>query len=165
MAGIVSNGLDELMTDLESVADLPDEVVEAMLDAEADIVLPAESAEAEKLGMYDGYDTHGNFRETSGTNSLPGQTRSYSTGELARSLKKGKLKTKGGKRTKSIYFSGSRKRGKTRTKNAEIAFLNEFGTRTINARHFIWTAIQKVADPATAAAAAVLDDFLKSKNL
>lgn len=165
MANMNIDGLDGLLESFAALADLPDEVVEAMLDAEAAVVLPAERAEAEKLGMYDGYDHHGNFRDTSEINSLPGQTKSYSTGELARSLKTGKLKIVKGKRTKSIYFSGTRKRGKTRTRNAEIAFLNEFGTRTINARHFVRIAVQKSADSAVTAAAKVMDEFLEKNNL
>lgn len=165
MAKLYSDDWAGLMLSLEEIAELPDDVAEEMLDAEAEIVLAAQRSEAEKLGKYSGYDTHNNTRDTSPTNSLPGQTRSYSTGELARSIKKGKMQVKGGKRSKRIYFSGSRKRGKTRTKNSEIAFLNEFGSRTINARNFIRVANEKSADAAVEAAAKVHDAFLKSKNL
>ncbi len=165
MAKLDLGDWDGLMLDLEEIADLPDDVAEEMLDAEADIVLAAQRSEAEKLGMYTGYDTHNNTRDTSPTNSLPGQTRKYSTGDLAKSIKKGKMQVDGGKRSRHIYFSGSRKRGKTRTKNSEIAFFNEFGTRTINARNFIRVANEKSAGAAVQAAAKVYDKFLKSKNL
>lgn len=165
MANFSIDGLDELMLGFDAISDLPDDVADEMLDAEADIVLPAQRSEAEKLGMYSGYDTHNNSRDTSATNFLPGQTESYSTGDLARSIRKGKTKIKDGKRSKSIYFSGSRRRGKTRIKNSEIAFFNEFGTRTINARNFVWVANEKSADAAVEAAAKVYDKYLKSKNL
>lgn len=165
MARLYSDSWNGFMQDMENIAGIPDDVAEEMLDAEAGIVLAAQRSEAEKLGMYTGYDTHNNTRDTSPTNSLPGQTRNYSTGELARSIRKGKMQVKDGKRSKRIYFSGSRKRGKTRTKNSEIAFLNEFGSRTINARNFIWVANEKAADAAVEAAAKVHDKFLKDNNL
>lgn len=165
MANLKLDGFDHLSESLTALENLPDEVAEAMLDAEADVVLEAQRREAAKLGMYAGDTTHNNFRETSATNTLPGQTRSYSTGELARSLKKGKTKQKNGTRAKHIYFSGKRKRGKTTTTNSEIAFLNEYGSRTINARNFVRTANEKAADEAVEAAEAVYDTFLKSQNL
>ena len=165
MAKMSVNGLDDLMLSLEEIAEIPEDVVAAMLDAEAEIVAPEIRKEAAKLGMYSGYDTHGNSRDTTPDNTLLGQERSYSTGELARSVKVGKMKTKNAQRQKYIYFSGSRKRGKSRVKNSEIAFLNEYGTRTINARNFIWVAIERVKDQAVKASAKVYDEFLKSKNL
>ena len=66
-----------------------------------------------------------------------------------------------------IYVTptGTRKRGKTVTRNAEIAFLNEFGTKTIQARGFIRAANEKCADDYTAAQAAVYNRWLESKDL
>lgn len=166
MAKLSVNGLDGLISDFKGIAELPDDIVAEMLDAEASIVAPAIQKEASELGMYSGYaSAAGNERDTSETNYLPGQTRSYSTGELARSLRVGKMKTQKGVRQKYIYFSGKRKRGKTEIRNSEIAFFNEYGSRNINARNFIWVAIHKVESPAVEAAAKIYDEFLKSKNL
>ncbi len=166
MAKLSVDGLDGLILSLEEVAAIPDDVVNKMLEAEAQIVAPAIREEANKLGMYSGYGTEdGNFRNTSDTNTLPGQVRSYSTGKLARSVKIGKMKVKGAQRQKYVYFAGSRKRGKQRVKNSEIAFLNEYGTRTINARNFVFVAISKVTDQAVKASAAVYDKWLKEKGL
>ena len=170
MAQFHFSGLDELMLDLEDVANLPEDVHDEMLNAMADVTLKAQKAEAKKLGMYSGYDTHNNSRDQMSRdgktwNFLPGQVRSYSTGTLAKSIRKGKVSEKADERTIKIYFSGSRRRGKQVTKNSEIAFLNEFGTRTINARNFIWVANEKSAEEATRAAAEVYDRYLKTKNL
>lgn len=166
MAKFSMLGLEDLELSMQEVAQIPGNVMDEMLNAQADIAMEAQRAEAKKLGKYQGYSaTHNNFRATSLTNQLPGQVKSYSTGTLARSIKKRSKVDKDGRAFVEIYFSGSRKRGKTRTRNSEIAFLNEFGTRTINARRFIWVANEKIADKANAAAMAIYDRWLKSKDL
>lgn len=165
MSGISFDGLDELMLSMQEVAELPESVQDEMLNAQADVVAEAQRAEAMKLSAMLYPSTHGNTRNTSATNHLPGQVRSFSTGETARSIKKGKPKTKNGTRVIYVTPTGSRKRGKQRIRNAEIAFYNEYGTRTINARRFIWMANEKSAEAATEAAFNVYDKYLKSKNL
>lgn len=166
MAKLSVNGLDALLLDLAEVAAIPDNVADEMLTAEAEIVADAIRKEAEQLGMYSGYNTSNNTRDTSPGNMLPGQTRSYSTGTLAKSVKiRKKMDRKGAERRKVVYFSGSRKRGNTVTKNSEIAFLNEYGTRTINQRNFVWTAIEKSKEAAGKAMEAIYNNWMKSKNL
>ena len=64
-----------------------------------------------------------------------------------------------------VTFSGTRRRGNTTTRNAEIAFVNEYGTRTQAGRPFIRQANEESAKRTTEAAAAVYDRFLQSKNL
>lgn len=154
MANIDFHGLDELRLSIRQVAELPDEVVDEMLNAAADITVEAQRAEAGKLGK--------SYRN-------PGQTKDYSTGQTRDSIQKGRVKLdKDGYRVLYITPTGSRTRGKKNPKkirNAEIAFLNEYGTRTINARGFIRKANELSAAEATAAQAAVYDRFLKSKNL
>lgn len=166
MAEFNFHGLDDFMLDMKQIAEIPDEVQDEMLQAQAEVAMEAQRTEAEKLGMYDGYSgTDGNYRWTSETNKLPGQVRSYSTGALAKSLRISKPFVRKGTRRIKVYFAGSRVRGKTRTSNSEIAFLNEYGTRNINARHFIWVANEKCAEETTKAAADVYDRWLKSKDL
>lgn len=166
MARLRVDGLDALLLDLAEVAAIPDKVADEMLTAEAEIVADAIRKEASQLGMYSGYNTSNNIRYTSESNMLPGQTRSYSTGTLAESVKiRKKMERKGAERRKTIYFSGSRKRGNTVTKNSEIAFLNEYGTRTINQRNFIWVAIEKSKDAAYKVMESIYDQFLKDKGL
>lgn len=152
MAEISFKGLDEFALSLKEVAELPDAVVDAMLNAGADVAVDAQRAEALKLGKFDGYRNKG-------------QTRDWSTGETARSIKKGKIKTKNGTRVIYVTPTGARKRGKTVTRNAEIAFLNEYGTKTIRARNFLRTANEKCAKQHVAAQAEVYNRWLESKNL
>lgn len=154
MANINFHGLDELRLSIQQVAELPDEVIDEMLNAAADITVEAQRAEAGKLGKA--------YRN-------PGQTRDYSTGQTRGSIKKGRVKIdKEGYRVLYITPHGSRTRGEKKpktTRNAEIAFLNEYGTKTIRARGWMRKANELSAAEATAAQATVYDRFLKTKNL
>lgn len=150
MARVEFSGIDELSLSLKEVAELPDEVIDAMLDARADVVVEAQRAEARKLGT--------KYRNK-------GQKKNYATGMTANSIRKGKVKVKDGQRVLYITPVGSRKRGKTVTRNAEIAFENEFGTKTIQARNFLRKANEKSADAAVAAEYEVYNRFLTEKGL
>lgn len=61
-----------------------------------------------------------------------------------------------------VYPQGTNERG---NRNAEVAFINEFGKHGQPARPFIKTANEEAADTAVEAAAKVYDKYLKSKNL
>lgn len=153
MAEINFKGLDEVMLSMQEVAALPDEVIDEMIEAKAEVVVKAQVAEAGKLGK--------EYRNK-------GQKKLYATGKTALSIKKGRIREKDGARVMFITPSGSRTRGKrkkTATRNAEIAFLNEYGTKTIHARNWMWTANEKCAAEAEAAAMAVYDRFLQEKGL
>lgn len=156
MAEFSFKGLDEVRLSLKEVAELPDEVVDEILNAGADALVPAQRREAEKLGKVGGYRN-------------PGQKRDYSTGTTARSIKKGRVKlAKNGGRALYVAPTGSRTRGKKKpraTRNAEIAFVNEFGTRTIHARGFLAKANEASAAAVEKAEFDVYDKWLKSKNL
>lgn len=140
MASLTYSGYDELILSMQEVANLPDEVLDEMLNAQADIVVDAQRKQAEAMGVVD-------------------------TGLTLRSIKKGKVKMKKGVRSIFITPSGTRKRGKKRVRNAEIAFVNEFGKKKQKARPFIRTANEMSAQATTQAAADVLDRYYTSKNL
>ncbi len=152
MAEIRFDGMDTFVLSMRQVAELPDDVIDEMLNAGADVVVDAQRAEAEKLGKLGGY-----------RNS--GQKRNYSTGTTARSIKKGKIKLKNGQRVIYVTPTGTRKRGNTTTRNAEVAYENEYGTRTIQARGFIRKANEDSADDTTTAQFMAYNKFLESKNL
>lgn len=138
MAEFDVSGLDDLMLSLQDVADLPETVQDAMLDAQADVVLRAQQSAAQAIA---------------------------DTGQTARSLRKSKPRTRKGIRSISITFAGSRKRGDTTTRNAEIAFVNEYGKKGVPARNFIRKANEQSAAASTQAAASVYDQYLQSKGL
>ena len=140
MAEIGFSGLDELMLSMEEISQIPDEVQDAMLNAQADVVTAAQKAKARAYGVQD-------------------------TGLVISSIKKGKPKRKKGVRVIYITPSGTRRRGKQMVRNAEIAFINEYGTKRQRARPFVRDANEASAEATTQAGFEVYDKWLKSKNL
>ena len=138
------NGIDGLMDDLAALAALPDSVVEGILDAEADIIVAQQQHE------------------------VGSQWRGpYSEQLSAKSIKKGKVKKTRDGRYITISPQGTRKRGGRSTRNAEIAFINEFGApgRGIQARPAIDTANKKKEGEAVDAGERVYNAYLESRNL
>ena len=147
MPKVEIDGLDDLLLSFRELAQIPDEVVDNMLNAQADIAAAAQQEEAKKMLVGD-----------------------YVTGTTALSIKKGKIKLKNGQRVLYVTPTGTRKRGKrkiSKTRNAEIAFINEYGYpgRRIPARPFIRTANERTAAQQEKAALKAYDDYLKSKGL
>jgi len=140
MAELSTQGLDGLIDDMTALMELPDEIVLEMLTAEAEVVAAAQQSEAQRMGV-------------------------YATGKTAGSISYDKkLKVTGAGRAIYVSPKGSRSDGSKR-RNAEVAFVNEFGKAGQPARPFIGTANEKSADAAVEAAAGVYDKYLKSKNL
>ena len=54
MAGFVTQGLDSLILDLQTVASMPEEVQDDILNAEADVVVSAQRRKVREMGIYDG---------------------------------------------------------------------------------------------------------------
>lgn len=147
MARMELDGLDELMDDLEALARIPDSVIEGVLNAEADVIVPAQQKEIQ--------------RQWKGP---------YSQGISAKSVKKSKVKKDRNGCSVSIYPQGTRKRGKKEVRtvrNAEIAFINEYGApgRGIAPRPAIGMANAKVEKQAVEAGEKVYHAYLDSKNL
>ena len=144
MGRLTVNGLDGLMDDLAALAALPDSVVEGILDAEADIIVAQQQHE------------------------VGSQWRGpYSEQLSAKSIKKGKVKKTKDGRYITISPQGTRKRGGQSTRNAEIAFINEYGApgRHIAARPAIDTANKKKEGEAVDAGGRVYNAYLESRNL
>ena len=88
------------------------------------------------------------------------------TGLTIRSIRKGKVKLdKHGNRVLYVTPVGSRIRGKKKTSNAEIAFLNEYGTKKQKARPFMRDANERSAEAATKAAAEIYYRWQESRGL
>lgn len=138
MAQLSFSGLDDLMLSLQEASEIPDDVAEAMLQAEAEIVEQAQIAYGMQMGV-------------------------YRTGETLSSIRPGKMK-RGRNGGRMIYVTpqGVNDRGE---RNAAVAFINEYGKRGQAPRPFIAAANEAAATPAVEAAAEIYDEFLKSKNL
>ncbi|MBQ2997256.1 MAG: HK97 gp10 family phage protein [Oscillibacter sp.] len=145
MAEFHFSGVDELELSLREIEELPEEVVDEMLEAQADVLIDEIQNRGEAYGVM-----------------APG------SGKMLRSIKKGRPK-RGKNGTRQIVVSprGTRKRGKEgkKTSNAEIAFLNNYGTRHQQARPF-WSDAEKTSEKSMEKAAAeVHDKWLNSKGL
>ena len=137
MATLEAVGLDELMLSMTEIAEIPDSVQDAMLNAQADIVVNAQKSSAVAYGV-------------------------RKTGITLGAIKKGNVKnTKSGK-TIYVYPRGTNADG---NRNGEVAFINEYGKKNQTARPFIKDANEKSASATTAAAMKIYDAWLKSKNL
>lgn len=141
MARLTIEGLDDLMDDLDSIMDLPDAVQDAMLNAEADVVVRAQKEQIRALKLVD-------------------------TGQLEASIARNvKVETGSGmSRYLDVYPQGDRREG---GRNAEVGFIHEFGApkRHIRASGWVSAANEKCAPETTEAAYDVYDDFLKQHNL
>jgi hypothetical protein len=102
-------------------ADLPDSVLEKILNEQAKTVADAQRQNAITLLNEKG----------------------LSTGATARSIKIKPAKRRGAGMQSEIVFEGTRPDGK---KAAEVAFLNEYGSSRNSARHFIAKAIDSTSD-------------------
>ena len=166
MAKLRVDAMDNLLYSMQQIESIPKSDLAEIIARQAEIVSAAVRAEAQKLGV--GYDKkHNNARDTTPENSLPGQKKTYSTGETARSVAIRAAKPdKKGIMAGQVYFRGSRPNGRHgRKTNAEVAFLNEYGSRNINARNFIWRALAQVESAVIGAARDGIDSILKKQNL
>ncbi len=142
MASFVVQGFTETLGGDIGLENIPESVMFDMLDAEADVVERAHKAKAE---AYEGYDTR----------------------TMIESIKRGKkIRGKNGCYVQ-VQPQGKRQRGERSIRNAEIAYLNEYGMpkRGIAPRPFIRDANEECADEAVAAAEKVYDAYLNKKGL
>lgn len=141
MAEFRAVGLDELALSLQEIAEIPEDIQDEMLRAQGNIVAQAQRESAQRYGI-------------------------QRTGTLIRSIKPGKVKLdKHGSRVLYVTPVGSRVRGGKKTTNAEIAFLNEYGTRKQRARPFMRDANERSAEAATQAAADIYYRWQESRGL
>ena len=141
MASFDVKGLDGLLLSMTEISQIPEDVQDQMLNAQADIVVRAQQEKARAYGV-------------------------QKTGLLISSIKKGKVKATKTGRAIYVYPQGSRTRSGKKTRNAEIAFVAEYGRpKKQKARPFIRDANETSAEETTQAGAMVYDQFLKSKNL
>jgi len=138
MASFDFSGIEELMAGLHESCALSDDTVEQLLLAEAAVVEKAQKQTGLAMGV-------------------------HRTGVTLDSISHGKLKkTANGGRALYVYPRGVNSKG---IRNAEVAFINEFGKTNQKARPFIKTANETCADEAVDAAAKVYASYLASKKL
>ena len=102
MAKFEMDGLSTLSAAFEQLAALPDDVMFEMLEAGGDVVVKAQQAKADAFGLRD-------------------------TGLMIESIQAGKPRRLRDGGEIALTPEGTRRRGKTVTRNAEIAYVNEYG--------------------------------------
>lgn len=139
MARLDVSGLDAINDMLTVAGDMPDSVRNDALEAMAAVAMAAVKQSGEAMGVRD---------PESNVHILDKITHTRPR------------KTDTGGRT-DVTFSGSRTRGKTRSTNSEIAFINEFGKRGQPARPFIATAAEQAADQIAAAGEKIIGEWFE----
>ena len=141
MASLEITGFEDLEDAFRRISEIPFEVTAEALDAMAEVAADKIRSTGESMGVRD---------PESDVHILD------------------KIKPRKAKKTESggyemISFTGTRTRGKTRTRNAEIAFVNEYGKRGQPARPFIGTAMSRGADQIQDQAEKVIGDWIETK--
>ena len=138
MASFTVHGIDEISAAFERASGVPDEIKKKVLVAMAEEAKKAIETEGSYIKDPES-DVH--FIEKLKINSP-------------------KLSDSGGSIT--ITFSGTRKRGNTTTRNAEIAFINEFGKKGVAARMFVRGGLEKYSERIFDAGDRVLHNWIES---
>ena len=144
MATLKEYGFDDLQDALNRIAYIPESVKQEALNGMADIAAAKIRAEGASMGVRDP-DSSVHILDKISKNS------------------KAKLSDAGG--YKMITFTGNRRRGDrtSETRNAEIAFVNEYGKRNQPARPFILTALNNNAEEITDPAEKAIGDWIEKE--
>ena len=139
MASLELLGFDSLEQAIRRISDMPWSIKEDALDSMADEAAALIRSTGESMGVRDPEsDVH--ILDRIKTN-------------------KAKQTQSGGYET--ITFSGTRTRNGRKTRNAEIAFVNEYGKRNQPARPFIGTAMSKNEDRITDPAEEIIGGWIE----
>ncbi len=163
---IYSNGLEELILDLNELAEMPDDIVFDMLEAAGEVVVEAQKKQLDKMGLVDTTTLRDSI-EIDHKRKAKGNMRYINVYPHGPHHKyHSRVKTKAYQRSKHgrTYTYGG---GDKEASNAEVAFVHEFGAegRNIPASQWMRTANEGCADEAVDAEFRVYDQYLKSKNL
>lgn len=157
-------GLDEFSLSLKEMAELPESVRDDMLQAGAEVLVPALKRKLEALGLV----RTGMLRDSIKA------FRKFRSGELIYKIyPAGKRGTRNRRMVTKAYKRS--KHGRTYTvggdtvdvTNGEVGFIHEVGAprRNIPAKMWMLTTVEENAAKVEAAEAAVYDEWLKSINL
>lgn len=139
MARFKLDGLDELNEAIREAGEIPWDVASRALDSMAKVAREKVRASGESMGVRD---------PASGVHILDKITNT-------------KPKQTDGGGYSDVTFSGSRSRGRTSTRNAEIAFINEFGKKGQAARPFIRNASETGADEIAKPGEKIIGDWFE----
>lgn len=141
MARLEIDGMDGLDAAFGRIGEIPEQVTIKALDEMASIGLQAIRRRGESMDVRD---------PESSVHILDKLTTTKAT-----------ITKSGG--YKDVTFSGTRTRGNTKTRNAEIAFINEYGKRGQPARPFIGQAMTENEKKIAEAGGTVLGDWIENE--
>lgn len=139
MAQVYLDGIDALDSMFRDLGEIPWEVTGEALDAMAAGAQQKVRASGEAMGVRDP------------------ESQVHILDKITRTKPK---QTEGGGRA-DVTFSGTRTRENTKTRNAEIAFINEYGKRGHPARPFIRQAAEQGAEEIAAAGEKIIGDWFE----
>lgn len=170
MAKFNAEGIDGLMLSLAEFAEIPDDVVDGILDAGANVVVKAQKRELTALGLYRTGTLENSIQGFRKVGKIFGERKRYVLiypyGN--RGYRNRKLKVKFGYATKNRagrhYTVGGDRKVVT---NNEVGFIHEFGAprKGIQAKNWMKTANGKAEEKMVEAEAEVYDQWKKSLNL
>ena len=141
MATLELQGFDDLEDAFRRISEIPFDVTAEALDAMAAVAADAIRSTGESMGVRDPEsDVH-----------------------ILDRIKPRKPKKTAEGGYEMISFTGTRRRGNTTTRNAEIAFVNEYGKQGQPARPFIGTAMNRNADRIQDQAEKVIGDWIENE--
>ena len=141
MAKLELYGFEDLDAAFARISDIPFEVTEDALDAMAEVAVEKIRSTGESMGVRDPEsDVH-----------------------ILDKIKRLKAKKTQEGGYENITFEGSRTRDNTKTRNAEIAFVNEYGKRTQPARPFIRQALSAHEDEIYAPGEKIVGDWIEDE--
>ena len=140
MARFKIEGLDAINDAIRQAGEIPWEVESEAIKAMAAVARTKVKATGESMGVR-GDDESGVHILDHITTTKPKQTDSGGYSD--------------------VTFSGTRTRGNTRTRNAEIAFINEFGKKGQKARPFIRQASEQHADEVAKPGEKIVGDWFE----
>ena len=141
MASFSASGIDELNAAFGRIGEIPWEVTEAALNSMAEVAAAKVKAEGSAMGVRD----------------------PESNVHILDTIKPTKAKPTDGGGRQFITFSGKRTRNGRQTRNAEIAFINEFGKENQPARPFVGNGMSKNEEAITDPGAKVIGDWIESE--
>lgn len=136
-------GLEDLALSLSEIAEIPDDIQAQILNTQADDFV----------------------REVKNRGAGYGVGVKKGTGQLLKSIKKGKIRRLNNGLAIYVQPTGSRKRGKIKTKNTEIGFFVNYGSRHNRPLPFWTDSVAMYEGKAEKKSREIFDNWLKSKNL
>ena len=140
MATLELEGFEDLEDAFRRISEIPFRVTGEALDGMAEVAEAKIKASGESMGVRDPEsDVH-----------------------ILDKIKRNKAKQTQSGGYETITFSGSRTRSGKETRNAAIAFINEYGKRGQRARPFIGTAMKQNEDAILAPAEKIIGDWIET---